>query len=98
MSNVKVAPIRIDASEAVRQLGELIDLFKFETRSFECVTQHGIELFCHNILALLNCIVLCDFPAAIGAGCPDEVVLKIKIIGSLDEFAAAIRAGEFHLD
>lgn len=98
MSNVKVAPIRIDASEAVRQLSELIDLFKFETRSFECVTQHGIELFCNNILALLNCVVLCDFPATIGARCPDEIVLKIKIIGSLDEFTAAIRAGEFHLD
>ena len=98
MNNVKVAPIRMDASEAVKQLGELIDLFKFETRSLECVTQHGVELFCNNIFALLDRIVLCDFSAAVSTGGADEVVLKIEIVGAFDKFATAIRAGEFHLN
>jgi len=98
MKSGNVAPIRLDASKATQQIGELIDLFKLETRSFECVSQHGVELFCDNILALLNCIVLCDCSAAIRTGDIDEVVLKVEIVGALDEFASAIRAGEFHLD
>lgn len=90
------ASIRIDASEVVEQVKELVDLFKLEAGSLESIPEQSIDLLFGHVSTLLDNVVASDFTTAIGAGDVSEITVKVKIIGPLDEIAAAIRAGNLH--
>lgn len=96
MKELKIAPIeiRIDASEAVDQLNELISSLKL--KSFDGVSEHIVNLLLSRGGSLFNYIVSSDRATAVSATHINEITIKVKIIGSTDELAAAIRAGNLN--
>lgn len=96
MGNDIKASIRIDASELVEQVKQLIELFKLESSSLESIPEQSIDLLFSHVSALLNNIVASNFTTAVGTGDVSEITVKVKIIGPLNELAAAIRAGDLH--
>ena len=96
-SEIIVAPlkIKIDATDAVNQINELIELFKFETRTLESVPEHVVKLFLSSISSLIDNIVLDNFSPTTPTGSTGEICIKVKVVGPTDLIASAIRTGDF---
>lgn len=94
---MKVAPItvKLDASEVMNQIEELVELFKFKTSSLESVPEHVVDLFLGGISSLIDSLVLSDTATTISAAHINEVVVEVKVIGAPHLFTAAIRAMDF---
>ncbi|HDI3035779.1 hypothetical protein G9G39_22725 [Cronobacter sp. EKM101R] len=95
MAEIKIASIglTIDATEAVNQISEIIGLLKLPSTAFEGVPEHVFDLFLGNISSLLDNISLGDFSATVSAANANEICFKVKIIGTLEHVATAIRTG-----
>ncbi|HHL2708990.1 TPA: hypothetical protein ACQ39K_000476 [Yersinia enterocolitica] len=95
MKESKVAPIeiRIDASEVISQINELIDSLKL--KSTEGISEHIVNLLFSRGGGLFDYIVFSDSAPTVSATNVNEITVKVKIIGSTDEFAAALRACDF---
>lgn len=94
MAGEMKASIRIDASDLIEQVKGLVDLFKLEAGSLESIPEQSIDLLFSHVSTLLDNVVASDFTTTIGAGDVSEITVKVKIIGPLNELAAAIRAGD----
>lgn len=95
MKDSKIAPIeiRIDASEVVNQINELIDSLKL--KSLEGIPEHVVNLLLSRGGGLFDYIVFSDATPTVSATNVNEITVKVKIIGTTDEFAAALRACDF---
>ncbi|QIX97444.1 hypothetical protein [Cedecea sp. FDAARGOS_727] len=98
MNNKVVAPIqlKIDASEAISQVGNLTKLFELPSSSFEGIPEHIVNLFFSRVRGLIDDIVSGDFSTTISTGDINEICIKVKIVGPLERLATAIRANDFH--
>lgn len=98
MSKVKVAPIEleIDATEVINQVEELLGLLELPARSLEGIPEDVVNLLFDNIRPLLNNIVLSDFSTTVGTTDANKICIKVETIGTLEHFASAIRASNFH--
>ncbi|EOI7430388.1 hypothetical protein OZ824_003116 [Yersinia enterocolitica] len=92
MKESKVAPIeiRIDASEVINQINEIIDSLKL--KSLEGVSEHVVKLLLSRGSSLFDYIVFSDSAATVSATDINEITVKIKVVGPTDKLAAAIRA------
>ena len=91
MTGATKASITIDASEAVNQLNEIIEQLK----PFEGLPDHIIKLLLSRGSSLFDYVVFTDGSSALSATDINEVIIKVKIVGTTDQLTAAIRAGNF---
>lgn len=87
--------LKVDASEMFNQVRDLLILLELPTSSFQGVPEHVIDLAFNRVRSLIDNIAFTDFSTTISASDIDEIILKIKIIGPLEEFATAIRTRNF---
>jgi hypothetical protein len=82
MSKVNLAPIEItiDASEAMKQVGELIKLLKLPARSFQGIPEHVVNLFSNRVRGLINNIVPGNLSTAFSTKDINEICIKVKIV------------------
>jgi|GEM_PF-700393 len=97
MAEMKGAPLllKVDASELLIQVGDLVKLLELPASSFQGIPEHFIDLVFNRIRSLIDNIAFTDFAATISASNVDEIILKVKIIGPLEEFATAVRTRNF---
>lgn len=97
MGSKIIAPmeIKLDATDAINKINDLIALFKLKTSTLENVPEHIVDLFLRCISSLVNNIVLSDCSTTIPTSDINEIVIKVEIIGSTDLIASAIRTGDF---
>ena len=98
MSKVNLAPIEItiDASEAMKQVGELTKLLKLPARSFQGIPEHGVNLFSNRVRGLINNIVPGNLSTAFSTKDINEICIKVKIVGPLEHLTTAIRTNGLH--
>lgn len=90
MTGATKASITIDASEAVKTIE---DLLKLET--FEAGADQVIDLLLSRSSSLFDYVVFADRPTAVTATDINEIIIKVKIVRTADQLAAAIRASNF---
>lgn len=88
--------LRLDASEIIGQISELIALFESERPFIKGTPEDVVNLFLDHINTLTDDVILCNHAPAGGATDTSEICLKVKIVRSADKLASAIRAGNIH--